>query len=110
MKIKSTKMYSLGGFQYTLKIVWELWDEKQKYIFIDYRNWEDDRVDCWVEYPEGASYDILDEISELTEDEDYSEYGDYLDKRYDKTSSIEDFEDCIDEDMAYEIEDGLRDW
>lgn len=104
MIIKSTKLYNLGKLEHSIKIVWDIRVDKRKFLFIEYRNWEDERITCWLEHPDNlddeTSYFFLDWFAGITENRDYTLYGNYEDKKYDKTSDIEDFED--------EIEDGLR--
>lgn len=110
MKILSAELYNLKGLQYCTKVVWHLSEGKQKYVFVDYRNCEGDRVDGWLHSPNVVRDKTLDKIYDITEDEDYTQHGDFQHKRYDKTSDIEDLEEEIPEDIQYEIENGHIAW
>ena len=78
MKIIDCKLRYLSSMARSLKITWRVkLDDGRLVKVIDYRNWEDDIVDGWVEGIEFHERDLLDSILKLTEFADYTNYEVY---------------------------------
>jgi len=75
MKIVGCKLRYLSSMARSLKITWKVkLDDGRIVKVIDYRSYEDDIVDGWVEGIEFHERDLLDGILSLTEFADYTRY------------------------------------
>jgi hypothetical protein len=75
MKIIDCRLRHLTSLARSLKVTWRVkLDDNRIVKVIDYRNWEDDIVDGWVEGIEFHERDLLDSLIKLTESADYTYY------------------------------------
>jgi len=75
MKILNCRLKHLTSLARSLRITWRVkLDDGRIVKVIDYRSFEDDIVEGWVEGIEFHERDLLDSLMELTESADYTYY------------------------------------
>ena len=78
MKIINCKLRYLSSLARSLKITWNIkLDDNRLVKVIDYRNWEDDVVDGYIDGLEYYEKDLIDQILKLTDSADYTHYEVY---------------------------------